>query len=377
MTITVMDLAKGKRKVSFWYKGVHYAKVVHGGQRFATEVEAKWRAELAEGEHFPHRSRLMFEEVADQFMREYAVHLASADKLKIYLAEAKRFFAGKRAAEINPDHVKAFRTMLSARMTPPSVNHYHKGLRRALYWAIERGWMKGPNPASGHKVKLANERPYWRSRYLSEEELQRLLDNADAGLSDIILCATMLGLRLGEVGRLRKRDVNLDKCIVFIRAKKTDDGTWLPFPNSLFPTLDRLVKRSRGADEVLHDMTNYDKRWLEARLKAGLKDIKFTDLRHTTASHVLQNNSGNLKVVQEVLRHSDYRMTERYAHLAPSQVRTAILTLDETFKNLRTGPRGELAAPASVSLEVMKTATVALVSSGNQEHSQATTALPT
>ena len=81
----------------------------------------------------------------------------------------------------------------------------------------------------------------------------------------------------------------------------------------------------------MHDMKNFEKRWAKARTKAGLEDVKFTDLRHTCATYVLNKTNGNLKVVQAVLRHSDYRMTERYAQLAPTAVRQAILTLDDAF----------------------------------------------
>ena len=42
----------------------------------------------------------------------------------------------------------------------------------------------------------------------------------------------------------------------------------------------------------------------------------------------------DLKVVHELLRHKDIRMTQRYSHLSPGYLRQASLTLDKTFANL-------------------------------------------
>jgi integrase len=73
---------------------------------------------------------------------------------------------------------------------------------------------------------------------------------------------------------------------------------------------------------------------------AGLGDVHFHDLRHTFASHLIQNTGGDLKAVQDLMRHKDIRMTMRYAHLSPGYLRQATLTLDRTFGNL-----GASAAP--------------------------------
>ena len=54
---------------------------------------------------------------------------------------------------------------------------------------------------------------------------------------------------------------------------------------------------------------------------------RLRDLRHTAASHMMMR-AASLKEVQEILGHSDFKMTLRYAHLSPAHLRGAVDRLD-------------------------------------------------
>jgi len=63
--------------------------------------------------------------------------------------------------------------------------------------------------------------------------------------------------------------------------------------------------------------------WKRACLKAGITDLTVHDLRHTAATAPLRE-SGNLKLVQKMLRHKDIRSTLRYAHADDADLRSAL-----------------------------------------------------
>ncbi len=65
--------------------------------------------------------------------------------------------------------------------------------------------------------------------------------------------------------------------------------------------------------------------------KAGLPDIRFHDLRHSVATHLLSKDI-HPKVVQEILGHSSIDITmDIYSHVLPNIQRGAIGGLDDFF----------------------------------------------
>ncbi len=63
--------------------------------------------------------------------------------------------------------------------------------------------------------------------------------------------------------------------------------------------------------------------------KAGIKDFHPHDLRHTCAAWLVQAGVPIMEV-RDLLRHTTVQVTEKYAHLAPENVRKAVSMLDKT-----------------------------------------------
>jgi site-specific recombinase XerD len=78
-----------------------------------------------------------------------------------------------------------------------------------------------------------------------------------------------------------------------------------------------------------------------AAKKAGLRKIRFHDLRHTFASNFVIKG-GNLLSLQKILGHSTISMTLRYAHLAPDFMASEIEVLDFESRRSPDGPRKEV-----------------------------------
>jgi integrase len=65
--------------------------------------------------------------------------------------------------------------------------------------------------------------------------------------------------------------------------------------------------------------------------KAGLPDIRFHDLRHSTAT-LLLSKGVHPKVVQEILGHSEISMTmDTYSHVLPTMKKDAMNELNDIF----------------------------------------------
>ena len=91
--------------------------------------------------------------------------------------------------------------------------------------------------------------------------------------------------------------------------------TYQPFrhPNSKQP----ISPRRAFTKTSLRD------RWRPAVEKAGITDLRFHDLRHTAATRIVRG-TGNLKIAQVLLGHTDIRTTARYAHVFTKDVADAM-----------------------------------------------------
>ena len=62
--------------------------------------------------------------------------------------------------------------------------------------------------------------------------------------------------------------------------------------------------------------------WQQLRARAGLKDARIHDLRHTFASAAVAAGQG-LPMIGKLLGHTQVQTTARYAHLAADPVKVA------------------------------------------------------
>ncbi len=331
MAVKLLDAKKRKFRIAFWWKKKHFAKVVMGNKKFAEAVEHQMLSDLEEARYFPARQfrDRSFEEVADKFLVECPTFKKSAHKVAIYIRNLKSIFKGSMMKDIQTGDVVRLRAHLTEKMTPVSVNHYQRILRRVFNWAIQEKIFKGDNPASGKCVPLANERPFWRSNFLSEPELIRLLDVCEERIRLIILCAALTGMRMSELRRMKKSDIDLDRCVIKIPESKNGESGWVPIPETLYEALSPVTASLTNNDDLVLDFKNFERIWKRARKAANL-ELHFHDLRHTYGSHLMMK-SGNHGAVQALMRHKSPMMTQRYAHLAPSFLRQAALTLDGMF----------------------------------------------
>jgi integrase len=79
--------------------------------------------------------------------------------------------------------------------------------------------------------------------------------------------------------------------------------------------------------------TSFQGFFRQARTRAGLKDLRIHDLRHTFASWWSQNG-GDLLTLKALLGHADLRMVERYSHLNTESQHRAVAEMNRRIEKL-------------------------------------------
>jgi integrase len=149
-------------------------------------------------------------------------------------------------------------------------------------------------------------------------------------LHPLVLLALNTGLRRGELFSLTWRAVDMQRKMITVRADTSKSGRTrhVPLNVEAIDTLKRWRRINKGDGLVFAGvtgarMTNINKSWASLMTAAKLKDFRFHDLRHHFASKLVMA-SVDLYTVKELLGHSDFEMTQRYAHLAPEHKAAAV-----------------------------------------------------
>lgn len=125
------------------------------------------------------------------------------------------------------------------------------------------------------------------------------------------------GMRLGEILRA---EVDTERWVLILDDTKNGDPRHVPITKKIRSAVRRMpFQWSR---------TTLAKRWRAARKAVDMDHIHFHDLRHSTASEMI-NRDVDLYTVGAVLGHKSAQSTKRYAHLA---TRTLEHALDKVGK---------------------------------------------
>jgi len=116
-----------------------------------------------------------------------------------------------------------------------SVNRELETFRTLLNKAVEWGWME-QNPFDRFKKPDGKSSLFYpenndRIRYLTEDEIKKLLDVSPPHLQNIIKAAIFTGLRAGDILRLKWIQVDLGKGILVFNEQKKNNRERVKFLN--------------------------------------------------------------------------------------------------------------------------------------------------
>lgn len=261
-------------------------------------------------------------------------------------------------ARLSPLHLqRLYKDRQDAGLSPTSVRHLHAVLHRALGQAARWGYVARNvadlvSPPRVSRVQMCA---------LSPEQSRALLQAAEGDRFEALyVLALSTGMRQGELLALKWADVDLDAGMLQVKStlQRTPDGFAFLEPKTARSRRQVALTRAAVAALRRHRAAQLEERlrcpyWQDAELVfasevgtpieatnlirrsfhpllagAGLPRIRFHDLRHTAATLLLGQNV-NVKVVSEMLGHSQIAITlDLYSHVTPTMQRDAVEALD-------------------------------------------------
>jgi integrase len=320
----------------------------------------------------------------------------------------KSWFGQERLTRLTGEQLERwFGEKVKAGQAPRTVNGHRTILRRVVNCLIQRRLFRGLNPVRETRPLQVPEYAY---QVLTEDELHRVLPHLPGEWRDVVELAFTAGLRRGEIYALRKDRavLDLERGILTPRASnarpmpKGRRILSIPLTPESRSVLERAWERTRpgellfpGVDGQLRSenlrpsealrsamgRAGLVEGWLHTcrwrcgvqqrhddeqqrrcpkcgRLlwpKALVRRVRFHDLRHSTANHLLDRGVP-LEDVQLYLRHSTIAITAHtYRHRTVEALRKAVTSLspEQLERHLDSLARGQ---PAHVQALLRETA---------------------
>jgi len=317
-----------------------YLKIGRYGDVTADQARQKAReirAEISLGDD-PHgrRQKLKSEQTVAQFAEsEFLPHQRARKKSfkedeRICQTRIFPSLGNKRLSEVTTTDVTKFHdAILLEGRKPATANRNLATLKRLFKIAHDRELVPR-NPAKAVRLFRENNQT---ERYLTDPEIKKLIaaikteTDAIAGLAVGFLLAT--GARRGETLSAKWSDFQLgsDPAIWTIPKPKSGKRAQKPLNSAALSILRQLAALRQNEYVFPGSKPETFRKSIDAAFRrmckaAGLGKARIHDLRHTYAS-LLVRQGVSLFVVQKLLNHSTPTMTQRYAHLAPSDLVSA------------------------------------------------------
>ncbi len=317
-------------------------RVVKGG--FKTKAEAERyltaiRLELEKGSCKKQNKQLTFKDIANSFMENYAVSYCRKSTVSGYYGYLKNhilpYFQNYKAIEITANHIRAYIVQMQEKgLKNKTINHTINLLSGIFNKAVEAGFVTYNPVASVSRLKL----PHMEMEFLDTFDIKALLNTAKSEFPTfypLLQTAIATGMRRGELLALTWNDIDFERKLIRVN-KSYHNGSLeetktkksvrnVCFPENLGAVLMEWKKIAPKSKVVFCSSTgsyldpnNMSKRYFKPCLeKAGVKNIRFHDLRHTYASLMIAKKMP-IKFIQQQMGHSSIQVTlDKYGHLMP------------------------------------------------------------
>ena len=246
-------------------------------------------------------------------------------------------------AEINPAVISECREKLSEEKThlgkirsSASINRYMAVLSSIFSVAVREWQWVEENPVK--KIKKLKESE-GRNRFLSEDEIDRLIKACRESRNKNLLLAVVLSLSTGarqmEIWGLKWREVDLNEGTATLIETKNSQIRVVPIQSYALELMREKSRFRRIETNLVFPSTvdpqkpfDFRKAWKAALRKAEIDDFRWHDLRHSAASYLAMNGA-SIREIAEILGHKTLQMSMRYAHLTENHSKSLVKAMNE------------------------------------------------
>lgn len=249
------------------------------------------------------------------------------------LKQFNTFFDDKNILTLTTNDIRDF--LYQDQIKAKTRAHYLTVINSMYNYLLEENIIK-KNPCDTIKLpKLEKKLP----EYLTIEEVDKLLninptkpiDYRNVAMLETIYAS---GLRVSELVNLKISNIDFDECIIRIYGKGSKERI-VPINDASKNALQKYLNNYRdyllkGKDSEYVFINNLGTKITRQGFFKILKKICDENgiqkhvsphtLRHSFATHLL-NNGADLRVIQELLGHSNLTTTQIYSHLSNEKVR--------------------------------------------------------
>lgn len=284
-------------------------------------------------------------ELLDKALNGLWAHSPTRDQIPYALGCLREFFGKLLAREVTADHIEEFRIWLMNKKTInmrvgktkelrtrvmkqgrciSTINRHLGKLKAAYNWGIMQKKVLSHNPVK--EVKFFNEKPRRKKLFLDIDETKLMLSKFDGTLYDLIVVGARTGLTLGQILSLKREKVDWKRYQADVTRYK--GGEFKAYSVDLTPEVRTVFERQPKRGEYV--FSNFKggmilANWVGLKIRKTLrplaeenpkfKSVTFHTLRHCFVTHILEAG-GDMRVVSEMVGHSNESMTATYAQFA-------------------------------------------------------------
>ncbi|QUH27296.1 tyrosine-type recombinase/integrase [Serpentinicella alkaliphila] len=256
---------------------------------------------------------------------------------KVYLVHCRNFLinANKNAYHLKREDVEEylFNLLENRKNSHSYVNQALSSIKFLFKFVLKSDLLyEIPRPKKENKLP----------GILSQEEVVAIIDSiVNLKHRAIILLVYSAGLRVGEVVRLKVKDIDSQRMLIHIRQGKGRKDRYSLLSQVALEELRRYVSVVKPTD-WLFPGSKEDNHLTERSVqkifniaceKAKIsKSVTVHTLRHSFATHLLEGGT-DLRYIQELLGHSSSKTTEIYTHVSTKDFSKIQSPLDRIKKD--------------------------------------------